>query len=511
MIQTIRQAQPSGRIRRRPQMTTPYRPDTVASRRHQRGMLTILTGVMILVMLTLLMVFAVRSGVAEQRISANEVRQKLALHAADTGIQHAKEFFIANSALVASDRIDKLPDGTDGWLASGAATRWLPCSEADLSAGRGAHPCFAEANLDRRAESYYYSFNGSTNVALDTNSILAGTGQQVTIQALLCKLMVSEFTSPPVQGCSKDPNIADEYHYMITILTRGEADCDGGVCRAEALVAEPLANYGVLSGGNGPGVPLTTRTTWPPSGNAEIVPNPNGGGIGVPVSVWLNGNMNCSGQAVVNPSSGAWATCELHEWYETEQVPDNLECPGSCSCSKDESLSYTSGTDDIIGIDLDVDSEFPCNLFTFYFGIPKTHYEAIKSQAQIIDDCSELGPNSYGTYWATGPLCHIGANTVIGSAHAPVMLISAASTTRFNGGTKMFGTLYLTDVEDPAAAIESNGNNTIYGAAIIDATIGAFTGTFQLIYVESVAHIVAGTGGIGTLAGGWTDFHRDWE
>ena len=69
----------------------------------------------------------------------------------------------------------------------------------------------------------------------------------------------------------------------------------------------------------------------------------------------------------------------------------------------------------------------------------------------------------------------------------------------------------MTDVEDPAAEIVATGNITIYGAAIIDATIGAFTGTFQLIYVESVSEIVAGTGGMGALVGGWTDFHRDWR
>ncbi len=476
----------------------------------QKGILTVFIGIIILLMLTLMMVLAIRSGVAEQRISANEARQKLALHAAEAGIQHAKEFFIANSALVASDRIDKLPDGTDGWLATGAE-RWLPCSEADLSAGHGSHPCYAESNLDRRANSYYYSYNGVDEIGLNTNAVLPGNTEEVTVQALLCKLVISSFTTPPVQGCSKDPLLADEYHYMVTILSRGRADCDGSVCRAESLVAEPLANYGVLSGGNGAGVPLTTRTSWPPSGNAEIVPNPNGGGVGVPVSVWLNANPSCDGSAIVDPSSGAWATCELHEWYETDQVPENLECPGSCSCSKSESISYTHGTDDTIGIDMDFDPEFPCDLFTFYFGIPKTHYESIKSQAQIIDDCSTLGPNSYGTYWATGDECHIGANTVIGSQHAPVMLISAASLTRFNGGTKMFGTFYLTDVEDPDATVVSNGNNTIYGAAIIDGTIGAYTGTFQLIYVETVARIVAGTGGMGTLAGGWTDFHRDWE
>lgn len=476
----------------------------------QRGMLTVFTGIIVLTMLTMMMIYAVRLGVSEQRMSSNEVRQKLALHTAEAGIQHAKEFFIANSALVASDRIDKLPDGTDGWLAPGAE-RWLPCSGVDLTAGHGTHPCYAEPNLARRAESYFYSFGGVNEVALNTDAILPGTTEEVTVHALLCKLMISEFTSPPVQGCSKDSSVADEYHYMITLLARGRADCSDGICGAESLVAEPLANYGVLSGGNGAGVPLTTRSSFPPSGNAEIVPNPNGGGIGVPVSVWMNANQSCGGDAVVNPSSGAWATCELHEWYETDQVPEDLICSGNCSCSKNEAISYTAGNENIIGIDMDRDPEFPCDLFTFYFGIPKDNYEAIKSQATIIDDCSELGPNSYGIYWATGPLCHIGANTVIGSQHAPVMLISAATLTRFNGGTKLFGTFYLSDVEDPNATLTSNGNNTVYGAAIIDGTIGEFTGTFQLIYVEAVARITAGTGGIGTLAGGWTDFHRDWE
>lgn len=488
------------------------RPETTRSSPHlQRGMLTVFSAILILVMLTLMMTYALQAGVAEQRVSSDDVRQKLAFHVAEAGIQHAKEYFIANSVLVASNRIDKLPDGSDGWLAPGAE-RWLPCASVDLSAGQGNHPCYAESNLDRRAETYFYNFEGSSELNLGTNDLLPGTNEEVTLHALLCKLVIDEYATPPVQGCSRDPDLADEYHYMVTLLARGRADCSEGTCTAEALVSEPLANYGVLSGGNGPGVPLTVRTSWPPSGNAEIVPNPNAGGIGVPVSAWLNGNESCDGPlGVVDPSSGAWATCEFHEWYQTDDVPESLECPGSCSCSVQEALSYTHGTSDIVGIDIDFDPEFPCDLFTFYFGIPRANYEAVKSQAKVIDDCSELGPNSYGTYWVTGPTCNIGANTVIGSAHAPVMLISAASETRFNGGTKIFGVFYLTDVEDPAAEMVSNGNNTIYGAAVIDGHVSAYTGTFQLIYVETVSRVVAGTGGMGTLAGGWTDFHKDWK
>lgn len=492
-------------------MTMRHKQSWISLPRAQRGILTVFIGVMILLLLTTMLIYAWRVGTFEQRASANEVRQKLALHVAESGIQHAKEYFLANAILVSSNRVDQLPDGTDGWLAATAELRWLECSEAGLSEQRGTHPCYAEPDLTRRANSYYYYFNDSTELALGTDAIIPGTTEQVTVQALLCRLVVDIDQTPPVQGCGKGlTDEVDNYHYMVTLLARGESDCGGGSCRGEVLISELIANFGVLSGGNGTGVPLTARNSFPPSGNAEIVPNPNGGGLGVPVSVWFNANSSCSSQAVLDPSSSAWATCELHEWYGTDDVPENLECPGNCSCSFNEAISYTHGTENIIGIDIDSDPDFPCDLFTFYFGIPKSNYEAIKSQATIIDDCSELGPNSFGVYWATGSSCNIAANTVIGSHHGPVMLISAASEIRFNGGTKMFGVLYLTDVEDPAAKLVTTGTNTIYGAAIIDGNIGAFSGTFQLVYVESVSQVIAGTGGMGSLAGGWTDFHRDW-
>ena len=82
--------------------------------RYQSGMITTFTGVMILVLLTLMMFFAIRVGVFEQRVSSNEMRQRLAFHAAESGINHAKEFFRANSVLVASSAVDLLPNGEDG-------------------------------------------------------------------------------------------------------------------------------------------------------------------------------------------------------------------------------------------------------------------------------------------------------------------------------------------------------------------------------------------------------------
>ena len=77
------------------------------------------TAVLILILLTEMIIYAVQVGVFEQRVSSNEMRQKLAFHAAESGINHAKEFFRANSVLVASSTVDLLPNGEDGWLATG--------------------------------------------------------------------------------------------------------------------------------------------------------------------------------------------------------------------------------------------------------------------------------------------------------------------------------------------------------------------------------------------------------
>jgi hypothetical protein len=453
--------------------------------------------------------------VFEQRVSSNEMRQKLAFHAAESGIHHAKEFFRNNSLLVSSYVEDLLPDpATDGWLAPTAEKRWQKCSEAglDLVNGSGTHPCFGESAPAQRAETYYYSFNGSTEVPVDTDSVLPGSSEEVAVEALLCVLDVDEEAAIPVQGCSADPNVADGEYFMVTLLARGRADCDSGTCNAEALVSEQVSNFGAAAGGRSPKVPLTTKSSFPPSGTAEVVPNPNAGGVGVPVSVWMNANASCSADgSVIDPASGSWATCEYHEWYGTDALPDGVECPGNCSCDQAESISYTHANDDVLGIDLVADPAFPCDLFQFYFGVPRANYEIVKGYSKIISSCDSLGPNSFGIYWATGSECRINSNTQVGSPDAPVMLISAARTTRLNGGAKIYGTLFVTDVEDANAELLSNGTNTVYGSVIVDGILGSYQGTFQVVWNDNTSRKAGNNGGLGAVVGGWSDFHRDWQ
>jgi hypothetical protein len=488
--------------------------------RLQTGVITTFTGILILVLLTLMMFFAIRVGVFEQRVSSNEMRQKLAFHAAESGIQNAKEFFKANpnSIIVASNITDMLSDGTDGWRSAGNE-RWLKCSETglDLVNGSGDHPCFAEPDPANRGNLYYWSYTrpvaiqdelkDDKSIPVAVNSLLPGDTETVNVQALLCVLEI-DYTATPPTSCSTSDDV-EGYNYVITLLAQGQADCvNGANCGAEALIRDQVSNFGANAGGQAPAVPLTTKNMFPPSGAAEIVVNPNGGGVGVPISVWMNRNPACTPDGeTIDPSQGSWATCEAHEWYETESIPDDVQCPGSCSCAVNESLSYTHGTSDILGIDLVADAAFPCDLFQFYFGVPKSKYETIKGFAKVLSNCDSLNSSSSGIYWISGDYCDINANATIGSPYAPVLLISAAGTTRMAGGATIFGVLYVADVEDSTASFESQGNNIVYGQVILDGEFGTYNGTFQVVYNENLITRISGIGGLGNVVGGWADFH----
>ncbi len=516
---------------------------------YQSGMVTTFTGIMILVLLTLMMFFAIRVGVFEQRVSANEMRQKQAFHVAESGISHAKELLEANIALVAS--MNELDSGDFGWLRNDANGRWKSCAQwanttlgglgplADpdangVSDANKEHPCFGGYDPATRQFLYYYEDANGNRALVDTDTVLdTGGTEQVTVEALLCVLDVVEDAGEdvPVKGCHVwDPSehalapaapsdvltapvgTVGDYLFMVTLLARGEADCANGACNAEALIGEQVSSFGAAAGGNAPLVPLTTKSSFPPSGSAEVVPNPNAGGVGVPVSVWMNANPSCDAEgAVADPGSGSWATCEMHEWYGVNTMPDSEMCPGNCSCAESEAISYTLSNDDILGIDLVADDLFPCDLFQFYFGVPRSDYLTVKSWAKVIDDCDALGPGSFGIIWVQGDQCTINSNTQVGSLDAPVMLISAAAETRLNGGANIFGTVFVTDVEVDGAELVSVGTNTVYGSVIVDAVIGSYQGTFQVVWNDTTARKAPGQGGLGSVLGGWTDFHRDWQ
>lgn len=485
---------------------------------HQRGALTIFSAIILLSLLTLMLLYSSRVQQSEQRASANEYRQKLAFHAAESAADQVVEYMLANASRILSAEPEAAPDGAGGtrpgWFDATDGV-WAACPD-NVSAG---HPCGGWVPAGNLTSSYFYDLQGTAtsgkfdSLPIDLSMLPAESTARAS--AVFCHV---DFANP-AGGCMSAPVAGDDIarsSFVVTVLAYGFADCtditDTDTCRVAAHLAVPLTNFSLAKGS--PPVPLTTRTTFPPTGTAEIVPNPNAGGVGVPISVWANANPECS-SGVPLLGSGNWATCEYHEWYETDYIPDAMACEApSCSCSTSEAISYTVGVEDMYGIDLIEDPEFPCDLFDFFFDIPKSQYQLVKSAAKVIEDCNGLGPDSHGIYWVSGPECRFDGTNVIGSPRWPVMLISAATTTTFTGDNNIFGVIFITDVEDADAEWNASGTNIVYGSVILDAELDAFVGTFKVIYNMDVSLLAAGSNGIGTLSGGWRDFglpDLEWE
>jgi len=476
----------------------------------QKGGLTIFSAIILLSLLVLMLLYSTRIQQAEQRISANEYRQKLAFHAAESAAEQAIEYVLANSSRILSAEAGATPDGSGGtrpgWF-NATDGAWVACP-GDASSD---HPCGGQISAGNISESYYFDDPATTNTGrydtIPINLNMLPSESTARVSAVLCQV---DFANPS-GGCMSAPSAGDDVSqasFVITLLSYGYADCTDPAniqtCLVSAHIALPLTNFSLARGS--PPVPLTARTTFPPTGTAEIVPNPNAGGVGVPVSVWANANPACStGEALLG--SGNWATCEYHEWYESDEIPADMICGApSCSCSAPEAISYTVGLEDMMGIDLLEDSNFPCDLFEFFFDIPRSQYQLVKASAKVIEDCSSLGPQSHGIYWVTGTECRLDGTNVVGSPKWPVMLISAAQTTTFTGDNNIFGVIFVTDVEAPGAEWNASGTNIVYGSMIIDAELDAFVGTFKIIYNEKVSLLASGSDGIGTLSGGWRDF-----
>ena len=513
----------------------------------QKGALTMISAVMILILLTEMVIYAAQVGVFEQRKSANEMRHKEAFHVADSALQFGKEYLLANSRLVASNEDDVL--GTaDGWL-SAAGSSWRLCADADLSAGQGAHPCFAEAAdndtdfpADLRSNMYFYMTDTTGDpddldlaaLPVEVTAILADDTQQVEMYALLCMLDIDRtkaLLDPPepiVVGCTtvldngddiEDDFEQDDRYFMVTLLSRGQADCSGvDACTATALVADKIGSFGPGGGEGGPGAPLVSRTTLPEGSSTDIVPNPNGGGEGVPTSVWIDADA-----ATVDGIAGnAWATCERHEWYEVDFMPADFRCPTPsriCTCSGKRQLSHGEpGKDQHLDIDVVLDPDFPPDLFKYVFGVTgdAAGVDYVKGLADFIipgdtyADCSELDEDAYGLIWVADE-CDIGSNALIGSYDAPVLLVVAGGPSRFNGGVEIFGLIFITDVADATTDFSGIGNLTIYGSIMADADLSKFGGNLKLVYHEDVLEDVLQKGGFGPVAGAWSDFHQDWR
>jgi hypothetical protein len=217
-----------------------------------------------------------------------------------------------------------------GWLAPNTL-RWLPCSGvagyddntmANLADG-SAHPCMAEPNPLRRAELYFYSFNddettddtliGYTSLVpaaarIDAVGGAAAFQAGARVRALLCRLDTTlvNGSGDPQPACAATPDPDSLNRVAVTFVSSAQLPNEG----AAALVKETWASFTAQSTTST--VPLVASGSVEGVGNVTIVPDPNGAGIGLPVSIWSAEDADVDKTA--GGSAASVSSCQLGDF-----------------------------------------------------------------------------------------------------------------------------------------------------------------------------------------------------
>ncbi|MFM5598993.1 PilX N-terminal domain-containing pilus assembly protein [Aeromonas veronii] len=313
--------------------------------------------------------------------------------------------------------------------------------------------------------------DGAGRLAQDASWRTVSSGVTVSVSAGSYTLLASDEGAVPVGGTT-----------VIPVRLRAQATLADNSANAVAEVQ--TIKVSVLAGT--PAAPLTVAGGMNIGGTFSAVANPNGGGLGVPLSVWSDESVD---------GHGSWQTCHKGDY--------------SSGCV--ENLSDKSN----IGADIkDNDPDFPSDLLWYLFNQRDTQegWDNIRAMAiQILNNCSSLGAGSKGLIIvenAAGGKCDIPA--LVGSESAPVVLIIKDSDFAMNGGAVFNGIIfdYASNPASPADA-KINGTATVNGALVANFPFKLTSGTFNAVYDQNVLQNIANGAAfqrINLVPGSW----RDW-
>ncbi len=321
----------------------------------QLGLTTLAITLLLLIIITLVVLFSTNVAFFEQRTTNNENRARMTEQAAEYALNLSGEFLKAN--------IPNIVTTGSGWLGSGGTRRWTLCSS--VSSMAATHPCMAERDATRRNQLYFYNFAGSA--ALPYNStdmgagVLTGIGGDsgnefaatTSVEALLCRLDTTVLVGGVVTPqCRAIPDTTSANRVAIVLLANVQLAGEN----SRSVVKETWASISQSLGGSA--VPLVASGTVKGNGTVTIVAGPNGGGFGIPVSIWSPCPVKVSAGAEVVSSSGCPApgagnasvqTCEFDAFVGSSGIaPDQVRTvcapisgnsPCSCPNSGDGVLS----------------------------------------------------------------------------------------------------------------------------------------------------------------------------
>lgn len=231
-------------------------------------------------------------------------------------------------------------------------------------------------------------------------------------------------------------------------------------------VSVQVVERGILNPANaGPAAPLVVGgTSTGISGNMTVVANPNGGGPGVPVSVWSGDNIS---------GAGSMQTCHLEDY-------NGSDCANTLSTKSGGTVIFDS---DVV----DNDPDFPSDLLGHVFGYGTDEWDKLEAMATaIVSSCSDIGSSGFYIVDGAGE-CDIGQ--IVSSAQSPVIALVKDANIKANGGNQFYGLLFSYD-SDPASApdytLKLNGNAKIFGAITTNHGGDNLNGTFDAVYDQQV-------------------------
>ncbi len=330
------------------------RAKAMQSPHYQRGVGVLLIAIVLLGIVTVISLFALSVGVSDQRTATNESRYKLANQTAQAGLDQGLEYVKAMSGSVTT--VSGGPAGVIGWLPTGPTKtdgRWQYCGAGKSGSSSGWSPCDTiEPSLasSTKRSTYMYYTAGAANtpsalsMADNSGNLMfkdaSGTAsvQSVTsmgnfsvdyeVKALLCLMTATNTCQTQTWAASSAnwPTVGSYYKdpatgfgpYSITLVSQSRlaaANATTDTENAQAVLKASTATYRII--GSAPDVPLVASGNVTGLGNAEIVTNPNGGGTGIPLSIWSNGCIHVTAADGCGNSNASFATCQPDEFFQT--------------------------------------------------------------------------------------------------------------------------------------------------------------------------------------------------
>jgi len=386
-----------------------FRPRSTSSMTRETGTTLIVT-LILLLLASLMALYAVNVGLFAQRTSAADVRARMVHETLEAGLTQGIEYLRNNSSTLTSTTDSAWPGDSPYWTLCTHSDKSFPCGTVPPCAS-GHEGCASGSTYARRSNMYYYTTaagagydvngNGSLTDAMDKNSLPLGSIRITSsngfslnygVGALMCIVKKPTVSTDPALCTPTTANAQGTY--LFTVTASGNVTGES----ASTTLSTSFGQSPSIGGFNVPTITASGGFTGV-NGQAQFVTDPNGGGYGNPVTVWTRGSFKTNGAGTAN-------TCYMEDWLRntsgTYSFATNSDgststvvtCTGSgskaCACSTSIATGqgqWTQGPDILTNDGTTVcssivaatssckptydvqSSEFPCDLFQYVFGV----------------------------------------------------------------------------------------------------------------------------------------------